>query len=225
MENTKSTMTNNPQIEFYFDPISPYVWLAATQLERIKQHTNLQIVLKPILFAGLLKAHEHKGPAEIPAKRIYTFTDVLRRATSYGLDVKGPAYHPFNPLLALRTSIAIKDDETRLKYAVLLLDAAWAKGEDITQVQTIQEIAKQCQLDPEWIVSCAQDVQIKQQLADATDQAIALGIFGVPTFRIDNQLFWGDDRINEMLRYIDGQHIDETILSDLLDRTSGAKNR
>jgi len=211
------------KIEFYFDPISPYVWLASTQLDRIKQQTNLDIIVKPILFAGLLKANDHKGPAEIPAKRVYTFTDVLRRAAHYGLDINGPPSHPFNPLLGLRTAIAIEDNQRRLRYAKSLVDAAWVEGADITVEQTIIDVAKTSEIDPQWLLACARMPQIKQKLVDATQAAIDLGIFGVPTFRVDDQLFWGDDRIDELFRYLNGDRIDKTKLDEILSRESISK--
>jgi len=213
------------KIEFYFDPISPYVWLASTQLDRIKQQTNLDIIVKPILFAGLLKANDHKGPAEIPAKRVYTFTDVLRRAAHYGLDINGPPSHPFNPLLGLRTAIAIEDNQRRLRYAKSLVDAAWVEGADITVEQTIIDVAKTSEIDPQWLLACARMPQIKQKLVDATQAAIDLGIFGVPTFRVDDQLFWGDDRIDELFRYLNGDRIDKTKLDEILSRESISKPR
>ena len=211
-------------IEFYFDPVSPYVWLASTQLDRIRQQSNLEIVAKPILFAGLLKANEHKGPAEIEVKRIYTFTDVLRRAATYGLEVQGPPHHPFNPLLGLRTSIAIEDNRKRLQYARQLLDATWGKGKDIAVEQNIKQIATGCDIDPEWLVSCAQNPKIKQKLIDETQFAIELGVFGVPTFRVDDQIFWGDDRINELLRYLDGETIDQQKLEQILSTSEAIKS-
>ena len=213
-----NSQTAHRVIEFYFDPVSPYVWLASTQLDRIRKHSNLKIVIKPILFAGLLKANNHKGPAEIPAKRNYTFTDVLRRAASYDLDMQGPPYHPFNPLLALRTSIAIEDDETRFKYSRLLLDAAWVRGKDITQQLTINNIAEICDLDPQWLLSCSQDSKIKQKLVNATEAALELGVFGVPTFRVDDQIFWGEDRIDELIKYLNGHNIDKDKLENILNR-------
>jgi len=108
-------------IQFYFDPISPYAWLASSQIARIESVTGQQVEFVPILFAGLLKAHGHKGPAEIPAKRDYTFKDVLRRASAYGLTVEGPPSHPFNPLLALRACVAVDDLEMRKRFAIELM--------------------------------------------------------------------------------------------------------
>ena len=205
-------------IEFYFDPVSPYVWLAASQLQQLINQTAARIELKPVLFAGLLKANDHKGPAEIPAKRKYTFRDVMRRALRYNLSLEGPPAHPFNPLLSLRICTAIDDHELRLKFACLVADAAWAKGADITRPETISKLAQQCNLNPDWALSMAEDPIIKEKLAEETQAAIELGVFGVPTFRIDDQIFWGEDRIEDIVQYINGQEIDEAKLNEILNR-------
>ncbi|MGH6623825.1 MAG: DsbA family protein, partial [Burkholderiaceae bacterium] len=90
-----------PTVEFYFDPISPYSWLAAHRLDRIEA-VGAKLDFRPVLLPGLLSAHGTKGPAETPSKREYTMRDVLRTAARHGLTVKGPPTHPFNPLRALR---------------------------------------------------------------------------------------------------------------------------
>lgn len=212
-------------IDFYFDPISPYAWLAGTQLNRVAKETGLPIIAKPILFAGLLKAHGHMGPAEIPAKRVYTFTDVLRRAASYGLNVEGPPAHPFNPLLALRTATAIKDNEQRLQFAKAIMHAAWSEGKDITVDATVQQVLEACDLDPVALLAAATSAEVKQSLIDATEQAIALGIFGVPSFCYQDQLFWGDDRIDELLHCVKGRAIDQEQLSSILARKAAVKRK
>ena len=216
---------NHQNIEFFFDPVSPYAWLATTQLERIINRTRREVIVKPILFAGLLNAHGHVGPAEIPAKRDYIFRDVMRRANDYGLEVKGPPNHPFNPLLALRICIAIEDSSQRFKFSCVLIDAVWSKGVDITDKVTVANLASQCGIDSGWALASSQDPLVKKKLMDETQAAVELGIFGVPTFRIDNQNFWGDDRIDDLIRYNQGQRIDEDRLADILSRTPAAKRR
>lgn len=213
---------SNHGIQFYFDPISPYAWLAGTQLDRIKHETGLHIELIPILFAGLLKAHGHKGPAEIAAKREYTFRDVLRRAHVYGLQVKGAPAHPFNPLLALRACVAITDPTMREQFAVAIMNGCWRDGLDITSASVLTKIAEDNTLSIN-IEQQTQDAAVKQKLIDNTNAAIERGLFGVPTFCIDNELFWGDDRIGALLRYIRGERIDTGLLASILSRPAAVK--
>ena len=205
-------------IEFYFDPISPYAWLACRGIARLSTATGKTIMARPVLFAGLLNAFGHHGPAEIPAKRLYIFRDVLRRASAYGLPVKGPPTHPFNPLPALRTCIAIDDEATRLCVARHVMDAAWLDGLDISREQIIADCLQANGLAADTLIQATSDPMVKKALIDATDHAISLGIFGVPTFRINEQLFWGEDRMDDVIRYCDGQRIDEVQLAHIVAR-------
>lgn len=220
---TKPTVGNN--IEFYFDPISPYAWLASTRLAEIEQKTGAEIIVKPILFAGLLKAHENIGPAEIAAKRTYTFRDVMRRANALGLAMESVPNHPFNPLLALRVCTVFDKVTDRRKIALALLDAGWAEGRDMTSEGTVREIIESCGYDADLAFMGASDPVIKQALINNTNAAIDLGIFGVPTFRIDNEIFWGEDRISELLSYMNGQRVDETKLKNILAREALHRKR
>ena len=213
------------KIEFFFDPVSPYAWLAGTRLDEIETNTDVRIIVRPILFAGLLKAHGHQGPAEIPAKRRYIFRDVMRRASDYGLLLQGPPKHPFNPLKALRIATAIDDDERRKTFAVNVMNAAWSFGQDLTDDSVLDQITEGVGLESDWWRKAVDDADVKKQLITATQQAIDNDIFGVPTFRTDDELFWGDASIDDLVRYHEGHIVDEDKLSVILSRESGVAQR
>jgi 2-hydroxychromene-2-carboxylate isomerase len=97
----------NKVVRFYFDPISPFVWLATKQIDRIES-TGVQVEMEPVLFAAMLNANGQKGPAEIPSKRELTFRDVMRLADAQGLEFVGPPGHPFNPLPGLRMATVVR---------------------------------------------------------------------------------------------------------------------
>ena len=111
-----------PVVTFYFDPISPYAWLAANALARIEA-AGAQLVFQPVLFAALLNAHGNIGPAEVWAKRAYIFRDVMREAAGAGLVFKGPPGHPFNPLQALRMCLALTRPDERRRFAMAVMKA------------------------------------------------------------------------------------------------------
>ncbi len=217
-------MSTLPVVTFYFDPISPYAWLASTQLARIAA-AGCVIDVQPVLFAAMLKAHGQKGPAEIDAKRRYTFRDVMREASAQGLPFQGPPGHPFNPLAALRMCLAIERPALRLAFAQALCKAAWEGGADLTDGAVLQALAHDCGLDGAALALAAQDSALKQRLVDASARAIELGVFGVPTFRLADELFWGCDRIDALLRRLGGQRIDEQLLDQFLARPPQAKRR
>jgi 2-hydroxychromene-2-carboxylate isomerase len=205
------------QLDFYFDPISPYAWLAARSLTRLED-AGLQVRFVPVLFAGLLKAHGNLGPAEVPAKRTYLFRDVMREAARRGLRFSGPPGHPFNPLSALRMCTALSDAAERRTLAMALITACWEGGEDISDTAVLARLADAAGFDGEGLLARGAMPEVKQALAAATDDAIAQGIFGVPTFRLDGELFWGGDRIETLLWHLDGGAIDEAQLERFLAR-------
>ena len=217
-------MATKPLVTFYFDPVSPYVWLAAGAIARIEA-AGATLALQPVLFAALLNAHGQKGPAEIPAKRAYTFRDVMRQAAQRGLAFKGPPGHPFNPLLALRMCVAIARQDQRRRFALALLAACWERGEDISDPATVIRLADSCALDGAALAAAARQAEVKARLAADTEQAIADGVFGVPTFRVGNELFWGGDRVDALERHLKGHRIDEDRLAGFLARTPLAQRK
>lgn len=214
-------------VEFFFDPVSPYSWLASTEIADIETTSGVAVHAVPVLFAGLLAAHGQKGPAEIPAKRAYTFRDVMRRAAGRGLTFRGPPTHPFNPLKALRMATAIDDPVSRTRYAIALLDAVWAHGEDATVEAVLLRVADRAGLDGGPLLGASSDSAVKHALRTRTDEAARAGIFGVPTFRLENELFWGADRIEDLRKRIAGTGplIDEMLLEKVLARSASAERR
>ena len=223
-EHILSVLPDTPVVTFYFDPISPYAWLAARDIERIEK-TGTKVVFQPVLFAALLNAHGQKGPAEIAAKRVYTFRDVMREATRRGLRFKGPPGHPFNPLHALRMCLALTRQDERRRFALAIMDAAWLRGDDLSNVTVLQLIAPECGLGAAKVHSAAQQPAIKAQLAADTEAAIEAGVFGVPTFRYGDELFWGGDRIDALLWQLGGGRIDELVLQRFLARAPLAERK
>lgn len=211
-------------IEFYFDPISPFAWLACRQLPRL-QAAGLTIDCRPVLFAGLLNAHGQKGPAEIPAKRVYTFHDVVRQAAQLGLPFQGPPSHPYNPLRALRMCSAVEDNAVRLALAEALLVACWEQGQDLSDVSVLAKIADQCGLGQRQLLLASEQPTVKAALQAQTDGAIRAGIFGVPTLVLDGELFWGSDRIDTILWRLQNPRQDSTALTQLLARGASAQRK
>ena len=213
-----------PPVAFYFDPISPYAWLAGLQVGRLDA-AGQQVDFRPVLFAALLAAHGTKGPAEIPAKRAYTFRDVLREATNLGVAVAGPPSHPFNPLRALRMCIAVDDGAARRRFGLALMDAAWRRGLDLAAPEQLIRIAEENELNGAALAARADDPAVKERLAAQTNAAVSAGIFGVPTFVCAGEIFWGADRIDALLRRVAGQTIDEVQLAAALARPASAARK
>ena len=175
-----------PPITWYFDVISPFAWLQWPAIQRIAAERPVQ--LRPILFAGLLDRLGHKGPAEIPAKRRFTYRHALWRERQKGLPLQFPPSHPFNPIPALRLCIAAG-------ATVEAIDAVfrwiWEHGRAADSVEALQPLALQLGLDD--LEAALGDATVKQALRDNFEAAVADGVFGVPTLVIHGELFWGED--------------------------------
>jgi len=188
-------MAERSTVSWVFDIISPFAYLAFHDLARLPPQVELRFV--PVLLAGMLSHFGQKGPAEIPSKRRFTYRFVLWRARQMGLPMRFPPAHPFNPLAALRLVVAAGSDR---RAAGLVLDAVFRDGRDVTDPLVIADLARQLGLaDAGRAVS---DPRVKQQLRDNTDWAISLGVFGVPTLVIDDELFWGHDACGMALDYL-----------------------
>lgn len=184
-------------LRFYFDPISPYAALAFWRLPEALAGLNYRVDYVPILFAALLKAHGSKGPAEIEPKRVWTYRQVSWLAAQQGFTLQMPACHPFNPLALLRLGWACAPrDLTPSRWVCEQLFAhVWqgegAEADDALRLQALAE-----RLAPQ---RGADDEAAKLRLRQATDAALAEGVFGVPTVAWQGKLFWGQDAL-PMLR-------------------------
>ncbi|GJL82734.1 MAG: isomerase [marine bacterium B5-7] len=173
-------------IRWYFDYVSPFAYLQMLQFDRLPSYVSIERI--PVLFAGLLGHFGHKGPAEIPAKREQTYRYCQWYAKRHALPFRMPESHPFNPLVMLRETLRLGSTpevveayfRTLFEHGILPEDARF------------NELCRD-RYDVEYLPPPVYDDTVKLALRDNTEQAINLGIFGVPTFEVDGLLFWGVD--------------------------------
>ena len=205
--------------DWYFDFISPFAYLQLEAFSRLPE--DLEIALKPVLFAGLLDYWENKGPAEIPAKRQQTYRYCHWLATKRGIPFKMPPRHPFNPLTVLRLCIALGADRSAVEA---LFQHIWAEGNDGQNPEGLMTVA--ASLGVRDLAAVVNGPIVKQKLRDNTDAAIARGVFGVPTFVIDDELFWGEDATEMLLDYLaDSNLFRSTEFSRIRDLPVGAARK
>ena len=187
-------------ITFYLDFISPYAHLAFERLPEALEGLSYSVSYQPVLFAGMLKHYGQLGPAEIAPKRDWTYRQVLWLASSLGIELQMPASHPFNPLALLRLAVACSAHGEPNRYVVeTLFRHVWRGGAEAAEPQRLQALTQQ--LEPRHAVNSD---DVKAQLKLNTDKAINLGIFGVPTFSVDEKLFWGLDALPMLRAYLAG---------------------
>ena len=190
-------------LRFHFDYISPYSYLAWHRLQLFAPEHRLRVDLKPTLFAALLNHLGHKGPGEIPPKRDYMFKDCIRGAALLDVPFEPPATHPFNPLAALRATLLDMDEQTRHRLVSRLYDATWAESLDVSSPVVVEALCEEVGVPN--ASERIQDRAIKARLREATEEAISLGVFGVPTMIVDDALFWGTDSFGHLERYLGGR--------------------
>ena len=181
---------------WYFDVISPFAYLQAMRLDQLPDRVSL--ICKPTLFAGYLNHWGHLGPAEIEPKKVFIFRQCAWRARRMGVDFKLPPNHPFNPLRALRLAEALDGD---LKAVQAIFRSVWVDGDLPDNDEGWAGIqASAGVIDGDALVN---DPEIKVRLKTNGDKAIAAGAFGVPTFVIGGEVFWGDDAFDMVLDYLE----------------------
>lgn len=190
-------------LRFHFDYISPYSYLAWQRLRSFAPEHGLRVEPIPTVFAGFLNEHGHKGPGEIPPKRAYMFKDCIRGAAWLDVPFEPPATHPFNPLPSLRASLLEMEDETRAALITRLYAATWAESRDIGSAEVVSELCAEVGVRD--VLERIRDPAIKKRLLDAGREAIAIGVFGVPTMIVDGELFWGTDSFPHLARYLAGE--------------------
>jgi 2-hydroxychromene-2-carboxylate isomerase len=185
-----------PTADWFFDFVSPFSYLQCEQLPALE--TKVRIHYRPVLLAGLLKAHGHKGPAEIPAKRRFTYRFVVWQAQQLGVPLKFPAVHPFNPLPLLRLAIAVDCDPTAVRR---IFRFVWRDGRIGDLPIEWAELMAELQLPS--VDERLASPDVKGTLRRNTDEAIARGVFGVPTLVFGDELFWGADATAMAAEYVD----------------------
>jgi len=184
------------QADWYFDYISPFPWIALSRFGQLPD--DLEIRPVPVVFAGLLKHWGHKGPAEIEAKRIQTFRMAHWTAAQRDLPFRVPPTHPFNPLALLRLTISLGSD---LETVRIIAGHVWGEGHAGDTPDSLDILAARLGVT-DWQARVGEP-DVKARLHANTDAAIARGVYGVPTFDVSGELFWGDDALPMMLDFIE----------------------
>jgi 2-hydroxychromene-2-carboxylate isomerase len=188
---------------WYFDFVSPYAYLQSRMLHKFAG--KARIAMRPVLFAGLLAHSKNLGPAEISSKRLWTYRFCTWFARDHGIPFKFPPRHPFNPLKPLRLAIA----QGAAPAAVhAIFDFIWAEGRDPADPVEWNALGARLGIaDPDAAIEVP---AVKDALRANTEAAIAAGIFGVPSFAIGGEVFWGVDATEFVLQYLD----DPALLDD-----------
>jgi 2-hydroxychromene-2-carboxylate isomerase len=180
---------------WYFDFISPFAYICLHRLKELP--ADLTIEYRPVLFAGILNHWGQKGPAELPTKRRYSYRWSHWWAHSLGIPLRYPAAHPFNPLHHLRLAIACGSRPEAIRA---IFDDIWTTGADASDPERFSALSKKLGVTE-------RDPKAKDILRSNTEAAIARGVFGVPTFDVDGELFWGADSMEFLKAFLNDSSV------------------
>lgn len=195
------------RLYFFLDYISHNAWLAWHQIAALARAHGLMLTPVPVLFGAMLSHHRQLGPAEVPAKSSWMLRNVLRKAKIHGIPIAPPASHPFNPLLPLRVTCAVSDESARIRVVDRLFRATWAEGRAVNEPGTLRALLDEMGLPGERLLADAAGEPVKQQLRENTEQALAHGVFGVPTMQVRGEMFWGFDDLEFLDAFLRGAEV------------------
>lgn len=190
-------MTRQP-IEFFFDPVSPYSYLATTQINALAQRYDRQVIWRPTLVGiTVVKIMGLKPVPETPMKSVYSWLDAQRQAEMLGVPLRKHGHQKLNALAASRAYLWLKErDETTAQLLVKTLSAQlWAEGVNITEPDVVVSVAEKLGVDTTGLAAALAGETLKDKLRQAFDYAISKNVFGVPYFIVDDQPMWGVDRL------------------------------
>jgi 2-hydroxychromene-2-carboxylate isomerase len=180
-------------LEFFYDFVSPYSYLASTRVEALAKRTGATLRWRPFLLGGVFKATGNRAPIETVAKGKHMWLDLERWARRLEVPFRRPTTFPFSPILALRAALAAAPaDLPRATHAIY--QAAWADGRDIGDPAVLTAVLNEAGLDGTALVAAAPSM--KETLAAQTQEAVDRGTYGAPTFFVGSELFVGNDRLD-----------------------------
>ena len=185
--------------DFYFDFISPYSFLAHKEIRKIENKASIKVKYNPILLGGLHNLHGIKAPF-IPAKAKHMIRDCKLIAERNNVKFKFNSYFPIRTLNLMRGVFVAEEDNFKNYYIDNMFNAIWQDGLNMNDENIIQRILKNLNVNPKTFALRATSSSIKDSLKKRTSEAYEKGIFGAPTFVSNNKIFWGQDRIEFVLK-------------------------
>jgi 2-hydroxychromene-2-carboxylate isomerase len=184
--------------EFWFDFGSPAAYLAFTQIASIEAVTGAKAIYRPMLLGGVFQATGNHSPATIPAKGKYIFNDFNRYSKRYGVPFNNNPHFPINTLLLMRGAIGmqLQHSEQFLAYCSAVFQSIWINALNMNDPATVGTALHKAGFDPHKLMAIANDQVTKDALKVATTEAVSRGVFGAPTFLVDDQMYWGQDRLD-----------------------------
>jgi len=186
--------------DFYFDFVSPYSFLAHKEIRKIEKKNSIKIKYKPVLLGGLHNLHGIKAPAFIPAKAKHMIRDCKLIAEKNKIKFKFNSYFPIKSLNLMRGVLIAEEDNYKNYYIDNIFDAIWQDGLNMNDENIIQKVIKNLNVNPKTFLLRISSNSVKDSLRKKTNDAYEKSIFGAPSFVSNNKVFWGQDRIEFVVK-------------------------
>jgi 2-hydroxychromene-2-carboxylate isomerase len=186
--------------DYYFDFGSLASYLAHTQLEKIKAETGADPVLLPMLLGAVFKATGNVSPVSVPAKGKYILVDFKRFADGYGVALNNNPFFPIitTTLMRMLTGLQMRSDVRMHEFMDVIYKAIWVDSLNLNDPVVVSQVLLNAHFDPDELIQLANEQATKDRLKDVTNQAVERGVFGAPTFFVGEQMFWGQDRMEQL---------------------------
>ena len=183
-----------PTLEFFYDFVSPYSYLASTRVEEVARRAGAELRWRPFLLGGVLRSADNKAPADTPAKYRHVKVDADRWARRLGVPLSFPVVHPFSAVLAMRCALAAEERGQLVPFTRAAFRAVWVDGRDLASGEVLGEVADTIGLDGAALMAAVP--RFKDALLRQTQEAVERGAFGAPTFFVGDEMFVGNDRLD-----------------------------
>ena len=181
--------------EFFFDFASPYTFIAHKKIIQFEKEKTINVKYKPVLLGGLLKLAGIKANADIPIKARYMIRDCKISAEKNNIVFKFNNYFPILTLNLMRCVIVAESKGFERNFINKVFEAIWIDGLNLNDNSILEKLLKNLEIDPKAFLANASDQKIKDDLKKRTEEAFSKGVFGTPSFVVNNKLFWGQDRL------------------------------
>lgn len=192
-------------VEFWFDVGSPYTYLAWRALPKLAAGKGATIDWRPMLLGGVFKATGNRSPIEVPAKSRWSLIDMQRWARRIGTTITMNPHFPINTLALMRAAAAMQTqgEQRLLRYLDAVFPAMWVDARDMQDPAAVAAVLGDAGFDPAEVMALAGEPAAKERLRANTEEAVARGVFGAPTFFVGDQMFWGQDRLDFVAQALD----------------------
>ena len=184
------------KVEFFFDVGSPASYLAWTQLESIAQRTNAKIIWRPMLLGAVFQATGNASPAVVPAKGAYMLKDLQRFSNIYGVPFNFNPFFPLNTMHLMRGATAYLEEPEFQTYLAAIFNALWSEQLNMESPEVVAEVLTKAGIDVTDFMARISETEVKERLKDTTEEAVARGVFGAPSFFVNGEMFFGQDRLS-----------------------------